>query len=59
MRTDSVLCQHCGATNPREADLCRRCGNKLLVLSGVTDADHEITDEFFIQAQEDFEEHIL
>ena len=54
-----MLCQHCGATNPREADLCRRCGNKLLVLSGVTDADHEVTDEFFIQAQEDFEEHIL
>jgi len=54
-----VLCQHCGATNPREEDFCRRCGNKLLVLSGVTDADHEITDEFFIQAQEDLEEHIL
>ncbi len=54
-----MLCQHCGATNPREEDFCRRCGNKLLVLSGVTNDDHEITDEFFIQAQEDLEEHIL
>jgi len=54
-----VLCQHCGATNPREEDFCHRCGNKLLVLSGITDADHEISDEFFIQAQEDLEEYIL
>jgi len=54
-----VLCQHCGAANPPEEDICRRCGNKLLVLSGIANADQEITDELFIQAQEDLEEHIL
>ena len=51
-RTDPVLCQHCGAANPPEEDICRRCGNKLLVLSGIANADQEITDELFIQAQE-------
>jgi len=54
-----VLCQHCRAANPPEEEVCRHCGNKLLVLSGVTDADQEITEEFFIQAQEELEEHIL
>ncbi|KAB2964985.1 MAG: tetratricopeptide repeat protein [Thermoanaerobaculia bacterium] len=30
----TVLCQSCGAPNPAEQDLCARCHQKLLVLSG-------------------------
>jgi len=53
-----VLCQSCGALNSAELESCARCGNKLLVVSGVTDAE-ETPEEFFSQAQEELEEHIL
>ena len=54
-----MLCQHCGTPNLAEEEICRHCGNKLLVLSGVTDGNQEVPEEFFIQAQEELEEHIL
>jgi ribosomal protein L40E len=37
-----MLCQHCETPNLPEKEVCRHCGNKLLVLSGVTDAEQEI-----------------
>jgi tetratricopeptide (TPR) repeat protein len=53
-----VFCQSCGAVNPSEQEACHRCGNKLLVVSGVAESA-ETTEDFFIQAQEDLEEHLL
>jgi len=53
-----LFCQSCGAVNPSEQEACHRCGNKLLVVSGVAESA-ETTEEFFIQAQEDLEEHLL
>ncbi len=53
-----MLCQFCGALNSSEDESCTRCGNKLLVVSGVTESG-EASEEFFIQAQEELEEHIL
>jgi len=53
-----LFCQSCGAVNPSEQEVCHRCGNKLLVVSGVAESA-ETTEEFFIQAQEDLEEHLL
>jgi tetratricopeptide (TPR) repeat protein len=53
-----VFCQSCGAVNPSEQETCHRCGNKLLVVSGVTETV-ESAEEFFVQAQEDLEEHLL
>jgi tetratricopeptide (TPR) repeat protein len=53
-----VLCQSCGAANPSETDNCHRCGNKLLVVSGVV-GPAEAPEEFFVQAQEELEEHML
>jgi tetratricopeptide (TPR) repeat protein len=53
-----LFCQSCGAANPSEKEVCHQCGNKLLVVSGVTESA-ETTEEFFIQAQEDLEEHLL
>ena len=53
-----MFCQSCGAVNPSEQETCHRCGNKLLVVSGVSEAA-DTNDEFFIQAQEDLEEHLL
>jgi superkiller protein 3 len=53
-----LFCQSCGAVNPSEQEVCHRCGNKLLVVSGVAESA-EATEEFFIQAQEDLEEHLL
>jgi len=32
----SVLCQACGQANPADRDLCSRCHQKLLILSGAT-----------------------
>jgi tetratricopeptide (TPR) repeat protein len=54
-----VLCQSCGAINLENQELCRKCGNKLMVVSGLNDADQVATEEFFVQAQEELEEHIL
>lgn len=53
-----MFCQSCGAVNTSEQETCHRCGNKLLVVSGVAESA-ETTEEFFIQAQEDLEEHLL
>ena len=53
-----MFCQSCGAANPSEQEACVRCGNKLLVVSGVAESA-EATEEFFLQAQEDLEEHLL
>ena len=54
-----MLCQFCGAVNPHERERCRRCGCKLMVVSGVAENEREPTEELLIQAQEDLEEHIL
>ena len=53
-----MFCQSCGAVNPSEQETCHRCGNKLLVVSGIAEPV-ETTEEFFVQAQEDLEEHLL
>jgi tetratricopeptide (TPR) repeat protein len=44
--------------NPSEQETCHRCGNKLLVVSGITEPP-EAAEDFFVQAQEDLEEHLL
>ncbi len=54
-----MLCQFCGAVNSHDLERCRRCGCKLLVVSGLAENEREPTEEMFIQAQEDLEEHIL
>jgi len=54
-----VLCQFCGARNADDPERCVRCGNKLLVLSGVVDEVDETNEEMFFQAQEELEEHLL
>ncbi len=54
-----MLCQYCGTANRNEHEFCHRCGNKLLVVSGSSEVQTEISDEFFIEAQEQLEEHIL
>lgn len=54
-----MLCQLCGAHNPSERDDCLRCGNKLLVVSGLPEDDEEGSEELLFQAQEELEEHLL
>jgi len=54
-----VLCQTCGTFNSPDKELCHRCGNRLMVVSGVNDRDSDSTDELFVQAQEELEENIL
>jgi len=54
-----VLCQSCGAVNLENQEFCRQCGNKLLVVSGINETEQVATEEFFVQAQEELEEHIL
>ena len=54
-----MLCQLCGAANPDGLDRCRRCGNKLLVLSGLSPDEVELDDELLFEAQEQLEEHLL
>jgi tetratricopeptide (TPR) repeat protein len=53
-----VLCQSCGAPNPADRDLCQRCQQKLLILSG---PPSEETEEFAQEREGDFslDEHLL
>lgn len=53
-----VLCQSCGARNPAGAESCRRCLNKLLVLSGGFDDDHEALAKSSEETVS-FDEHLL
>jgi tetratricopeptide (TPR) repeat protein len=52
------LCQFCGIANPDELEHCRRCGTKLLIVSGVR-PETEPDDELYLEAQEQIEEHLL
>ncbi len=54
-----MLCQTCGTVNRPDLELCQKCGNRLLVVSGVSDRENEPTEDFFVQAQEELEENIL
>jgi len=54
-----VLCQLCGAANPDGLENCRSCGQKLLVVSGLSPADMEADDELLLEAQEQLDEHLL
>ena len=51
-----MLCQVCGALNTEEREHCHRCGNKPMVVSGVSEEEQESSEEFIIQAQEELEE---
>ncbi len=53
----SLLCQVCGATNPEDEDYCRRCHQKLLVVSGAA-AEEEPFEES-LEESFSFDEHLL
>jgi tetratricopeptide (TPR) repeat protein len=53
------FCQACNRPNPLEADHCKFCGHKLLVVSGdFTDEDHEVFDSR-PEEQVSLDEHLL
>jgi tetratricopeptide (TPR) repeat protein len=54
-----VLCQLCGVANPDGLEHCRSCGQKLLVVSGVSRIIDETDDEILLEAQEQLDEHLL
>lgn len=54
-----MLCQLCGIANPDGLERCRRCGQKLLVVSGLPAAELEPDDELLFEAQEQLDEHLL
>jgi tetratricopeptide (TPR) repeat protein len=52
-----LFCQACGAANQDDQEYCRRCNQKLLVVSG----SHSSRDELLAELEEDFsfDEHLL
>ena len=54
-----MLCQLCGIANPDGLETCRRCGHKLLVVSGLSPAHVEPDEETLLEAQEQLDEHLL
>lgn len=54
-----MLCQFCATANPRGREVCVKCGNKLLVLSGPVEDGEENVEETLWETQEDLEEHLL
>ena len=53
--TPGTYCQNCFTWNPGERETCRKCGTRLLILSG--DQAWEEAEE--AEAQEDLDEHLL
>jgi tetratricopeptide (TPR) repeat protein len=53
-----VFCQFCLHANTEETSTCARCGNKLLVVSGLNDEGDDDR-EILVDADEEFEENIL
>lgn len=58
-RRETVLCQLCGVANPDGLERCRNCGQKLLVVSGISQISIEADDEILLEAQEQLDEHLL
>jgi tetratricopeptide (TPR) repeat protein len=56
--TATLLCQSCGAANPVEQEICVRCHQKLLVISGAPAGEGE---QFESERESDFslDEHLL
>ena len=54
-----MLCQLCGVANPDGLENCRSCGQKLLVVSGLSLVEIEPDDEVLLEAQEQLDEHLL
>lgn len=53
--TPGTYCQNCFTWNPGERETCRKCGTRLLILSGDQAWDESEESE----AQEDLDEHLL
>jgi tetratricopeptide (TPR) repeat protein len=54
-----MLCQTCGAFNEEERELCLRCQNKLLVLSGLSSYEDEEVEEYEEEGDLSLDEHLL
>jgi len=54
-----VLCQLCGVANPEGPEHCRNCGQKLMVVSGISQIPIEADEEILFEAQEQLDEHLL
>lgn len=53
--TPGTYCQNCFTWNPGERETCRKCGTRLLILSG----DQAWDEAEEAEAQEDLDEHLL
>ncbi len=56
---NSVFCQFCGAPNPSGRERCEHCGSVLIIVSGPPEEPDEPTEELFLAAQEEYEEHLF
>ncbi|MCG8461894.1 MAG: tetratricopeptide repeat protein [Holophagales bacterium] len=54
-----MLCQLCATNNPDDADFCRSCGQKLLVISGEPAMEDPAAFEGNPEEQVSFDEHLL
>jgi tetratricopeptide (TPR) repeat protein len=54
-----ILCQVCGAANPEDEEYCRRCRQKLMVISGVQPEAGDDGDEESLEESFSFDEHLL
>ncbi len=54
-----MLCQLCGVANPDGPEHCRNCGQKLMVVSGISQIPIEADEEILFEAQEQLDEHLL
>lgn len=52
-----IFCQACGTSNPEEAEFCRLCHQKLLVVSGATAESEAFEDT--VEESFSFDEHLL
>ncbi len=55
----TILCQFCGAPNSEGRERCEHCGSALIIVSGQPEEAEEPSEELFLAAQEEYEEHLF
>ncbi len=55
----TILCQFCGAPNSEGRERCEHCGSSLIIVSGPPEESEEPTEELYLAAQEEYEEHLF
>jgi cytochrome c-type biogenesis protein CcmH/NrfG/ribosomal protein L40E len=58
-QAQGTYCQNCMTWNPGDRDVCRKCGTRLLIVTGDHGWDYDVEESPGAETEEDLEEHLL